>query len=90
MKKLLLVGLLAAVALAAVWYLQPQLIRPLLEHTPLKDHVSTSTPVYQWRDAEGSWQVTDEPPPDGIPYEVKRYSLDANILPPFPGTGEDD
>jgi hypothetical protein len=22
-------------------------------------------------------------PPDGIPYEVKRYALDANVVPPY-------
>jgi hypothetical protein len=90
MRRLLIISLSAAVAVTAVWYFYPQFLRPLLEHTPLKGPVSTSTPVYQWRDAEGNWQVTDEAPPEGIPYEVKRYSLDANILPPFPGAGEED
>ena len=88
MVALLIVLVVAAAALA--WHFYPELVRPLVEQTPLKGPLSTSTPVYQWRDAQGNWQVTDEPPPEGTPYEVKRYSLDANILPPFPAAGEGD
>lgn len=42
---------------------------------------SSSAPLYQWRDAQGQWQVTSTPPPEGLPYEVKQYRLDANVLP---------
>jgi hypothetical protein len=82
MKKLLvLVALILAIA-AVLWRLYPELIWPLVEQTPLKAPLSTSKPIYQWRDAQGVLQVTDEPPPAGTPYEVKQYSLDANILRP--------
>jgi len=83
------IALLAAVV-AVLWRFYPEVVRPLVEHTPLKKHLSTSRPVYQWRDAQGSWQVTDEPPPEGIPYEVKQYTLDANILPSSKGAGESE
>jgi hypothetical protein len=88
-KALVLIALLAAVA-AVLWRFFPEAVWPLVEHTPLKKHLSTSRPVYQWRDAEGAWQVTDEPPADGIPYEVRQYHLDANILPSGKGAGEGD
>ena len=83
MKKLILSLLvLLAVGAAMVHYI-PEKVGPLIEGTPLKEYVATSTPVYQWRDEEGQWQVTDEPPADGVPYEVKQYALDANLVPSY-------
>lgn len=90
MKTAAIVIVLTLAAAAGVWRFYPELVRPLVEQTPLKGALSTSTPVYQWRDAQGNWQVTDQPPPEGTPYQVKQYSLDANILPPFPAAGEVD
>lgn len=84
MKSTLIALVLIATALAALWRFYPQTLAPLLSVTPLRQHVHTSTPLYQWQDADGNWQVTDRPPPDGIPYEVRQYALDANLLPPTP------
>ena len=39
------------------------------------------TTIYKWRDAQGNWQITDRPPPEGAPYEILKYRSDANILP---------
>ena len=83
MKRFLVALLLLCAAAAVVWRFFPELAWPLVEHTPLKKPLSASTPVYQWQDERGNWQVTGEPPPDGVPYEEKQYSLDANIMPPF-------
>jgi len=82
MKMLFLAFIVLLVAGAAVFYFYPERVGPLLEGTPLEELVATSKPVYQWRDEQGQWQVTDEPPRRGIPYEVKQYVLDANVLPP--------
>jgi hypothetical protein len=83
MKKAVILILFLGCAAAVVWRFYPELLWPLVEHTPLKERLSASTPVYQWRDADGNWQVTDEPPAEGVPYEVRQYKLDANVLPPF-------
>jgi len=40
-----------------------------------------STTVYKWRDASGTWQVSDRPPPQGVDYQVERYARDANVVP---------
>lgn len=69
-------------AAAGVVYLKPQLLRG----TPLESYVNSSKPVYQWRNDQGEWQITDRPPPDGVRYETKRYSLDTNVLPPVGST----
>jgi hypothetical protein len=81
-KKILVLIVLLALASVVLWRFFPELVWPLVEHTPLKRPLSSSTPVYQWRDAQGNWQVTDEPPPEGVPYEIKQYQLDANIISP--------
>lgn len=84
MKSTLIALVLVAAALAALWRFYPETLAPLLSGTPLREHVNTSTPLYQWQDTDGNWQVTDRPPREGIPYQVRQYALDANLLPPTP------
>jgi nitrate reductase cytochrome c-type subunit len=87
--KIFIFALIALVAAgAAVFHHYPGKVESILGRTPLKELVETSKPVYQWRDENGQWHVTDKPPAQGIPYEVKQYALDANVLPAF--KGEDD
>jgi len=83
-KSILIALALVIAALAALWRLYPETLAQLLSGTPLHQQVNTSTPLFQWRDAEGNWQVTDRPPPNGTPYQVRQYPLDANLLPPRP------
>jgi hypothetical protein len=59
----------------------PDVAESWLGQTPLKPLLGETKPLYLWRDRQGHWQATDKPPPQGIPYEVKRYPLDANIIP---------
>ena len=40
-----------------------------------------TTRLYRWQDGAGTWQVTDQPPADGTPYEVQEYARDTNVLP---------
>jgi hypothetical protein len=83
MKKLVLTLIvLVAAGVVFVRYF-PERAASFVAGTPLKDYAATSKPVYQWRDEKGRWQATDEPPADGVPYEVKRYALDANLVPAF-------
>jgi hypothetical protein len=84
--KIFLVALILLVAAgAAVIHYYPEKVEPLLGETPLNGFVGISKPVYQWRDEQGQWHVTDTRPAQGIPYEVKQYALDANVLPAFKG-----
>ena len=59
----------------------PDVADSWLGETPLKTLVGESKPLFLWRDRQGQWQATDKPPPEGIPYEVKQYPIDANIIP---------
>lgn len=40
-------------------------------------------PLYKWKDAKGSWNVTDRPPPDRA-YETVRVNPDTNVVPAEP------
>jgi len=44
--------------------------------------------VYKWQDAQGYWQVTDQPPAQGIAYELKEYVPDVIPLPLPPGPAQ--
>ncbi len=37
--------------------------------------------LYRWQDADGSIQFSNEPPAEGIAYEVVEVNPDANLLP---------
>ncbi len=76
---LLIVFLLAAGA-AYLWYFDRQRADRWLEKAPALIKPSVTT-AYKWRDASGSWQITDQPPPAGIAYETVRVRSDVNILP---------
>lgn len=83
MKKIVLALIFLLVAGAAIVHYFPAEVEPFIEGTPLGKLATTSTPLYQWRDENGTLQVTGEPPPNGIPYEIKQYALDANLVPSY-------
>ncbi|MDH3526156.1 MAG: DUF4124 domain-containing protein [Gammaproteobacteria bacterium] len=43
-----------------------------------------TTRLYKWRNAEGTLQITDQPPSVDIEYETLDYHQDTNILPQPP------
>lgn len=81
---LLVVVVLAAGAGGAyLYYFERDTAEAWLERTPLRGRmtpVPTRTRVYEWRDAQGNWQVSDRPPPDAE-YQVKEYRSDQNVVP---------
>jgi len=83
MKTLIFSLLVLVVVGFAVSHYYPEQVEPLLGGTPLEGLASTSNPLYQWRDKHGQWQITDKLPPRGIPYEIRQYALDANVVPAF-------
>ena len=89
MKKYLLI--LAAILTAVVWYIydDPQLSHKVKKEVkqliPPQDKTTT---VYKWRDAQGNWQITDQPPPAGMPYESLEYQSNTNVMPAEAITGK--
>ena len=80
MKKLLSVLVLCAVGAGVYFYLHPKQTQDLLEGTPLESD-GGSIRVYKWQNAQGDWQVTDGPPPQGVAYELKEFRPEIVQLP---------
>ena len=81
MKKFILILLLLAIAGAAFFYLNPELrreVESLLQSSGLKP---ASTMFYKWQDADGQWQYSQDPPPEGTPFERVEARSDVNIMP---------
>ena len=81
MKILVLVILLLAAG--GYIYLHPEVMRPLLQGTVLEPPPAETT-LYKWRDTNGQWQVSDDPPGGGVKYEILHYRSDVNVLPARP------
>jgi hypothetical protein len=75
----IIAGLLGAGA--ALVHFFPDAAHAWLGGTPLDTLVGKTRPLYLWRNEKGQWQATDQPPAAGIPFEVKQYPIDANIVP---------
>ena len=81
MKRALL--LLAALAAAGwVWWrfapeTLPAFARQVVPASPV-----ANPPLYKWRDAEGRWHVTGQPPPDR-PYETVVVDPSTNVIPAY-------
>ena len=81
MKDYLLFLLMFFIVAALVLWWSPELRKEandLLRDTGLK---STSVTLYKWQDEQGVWQYTQDPPPDGVPYEKVEARSDVNVLP---------
>ncbi len=65
---------------AYLYYFQRDVVAPYLKGTPIEPR-PTVTQLYKWQDADGVWQVSDRPPPQGTPFETLELRSDVNILP---------
>ena len=77
--------LILALAAAALLYFSPETARQLRQLLPHTEFTKTTDRLYQWKNDQGEWQITDTPPPDGIGYERLDYRNDLNVLPVPPG-----
>jgi hypothetical protein len=72
--------LVAVIVLGGYFYLNPgnapSWLSGLFGQTPPQ-----VTTVYKWRDAKGNWQITDQPPTDGIPFDTLDYHRNENVVP---------
>lgn len=82
---LTVLGVLAVVAGAAAyaWLYHPEAVRGLVGDTPLAPP-PTTTRVYKWQGPAGDWNITQQPPPEGVPYEVLEVRGDTNVMPLVP------
>lgn len=80
MKKFLVALFIALLAAAAAFYVKPELLQTLLKDTAF-DQSATTAILYKWRDRDGNWHITDDPPPAGTEFETLNYHPDINVLP---------
>jgi len=68
-----------AVGVVGYWYANPGKA-PGWVRGRLPGIADVTAPLYRWRDGQGQWQITDQPP-QGRPYETVTYQRDANVIP---------
>jgi hypothetical protein len=84
----LLAVVVGGIGAAAFYYhVYPERLPDWAARTGLGQQMQT-TRVYQWRNANGEWQVSDRPPPDGVEFTVQSYRSDDNVLPLPPGLSD--
>lgn len=79
MKRWLLILAALGLAVSGYMYLNPELHDGWIRETSVGGE-PVLKPLYQWQDERGQWQVSDQPPADGIPYRVWQYRRDTNVL----------
>ncbi len=77
MKKIIFILLFLIIGLGVAVWLNPELLSWLRQTTGTE----SVTKVYKWQDEDGSWHVTDNPPPPGVKYQEQEYLRDTNVLP---------
>lgn len=80
-KALLLLALIAA-ALWAWWTYAPDSVPVVVRQqlSPIVAAPATNPVLYKWKDDQGHWNVSDQPP-EGRPYETVTIDPDTNVLP---------
>jgi hypothetical protein len=88
-KALLIAGAVIG-GIAVGIYTDPDLSRKV-EHEAreLLPPSGKTTKLYRWQDAKGVVQVSDQPPPPGIEYQIVEYDPNANLMPKEHFTGQE-
>ena len=70
-------------------YQDPSLRAYFQKHTDdVMPSAITQMKAYRWQDQHGQWQLSDQPPAEGIPYEIVEYHKNTNIIPTERLTGK--
>lgn len=91
-KKVILIGLAICTGVGIGLYQKPQ-FREFIERKtapllPKSMQGQQLAKAYKWRDAKGHWQLTDDPPPAGIKYDIIVVNPNRNTLPSSAFTGK--
>jgi hypothetical protein len=81
-------ALLAIALIGGIYLYQNPELREQVEDLSSRAGLSKKTAiVYKWQNNQGEWQLTDQPPPEGVEYETLNYREDVNVLPLPPQLG---
>lgn len=88
--RLLIILLIVAIAGAVFYYSNTSdesspLLRGLAEVRSLTREAAPEPPaettVYKWKDKNGEWHFSNQPPPEGVAAEITIYRSDVNVMP---------
>ncbi len=80
--------LLAVALIGGIYSYQTPVVRSWVEDLSSEAGLSKKpTRVYKWQNNKGIWQITDDPPREGVAYEILDYREDVNVLPLPPQLG---
>jgi len=81
MKAFMALIFLLIIAAAAGYFFNPEFKKyvddKLIYETGVKNHVTYG---YKWKSKDGAWQLTQQPPEDGSPYEKIKVRDDWNVM----------
>jgi hypothetical protein len=77
-KKIIIFLVIIATSVVALAYYNPSFKHWLLQSS---GKLQDKSIVYKWQDANGQWQVSNQPPPAGTPFTKQEYLHDSNVLP---------
>lgn len=66
----------------AVWTWLPEVL-PLELRRQNPNSPDYAPWIYKWKDAQGRVQLTDTPPPEGVPFERIRLDPEQNVIPGY-------
>jgi len=65
----------------------PDFSPPALPKLPTTDSITDSigagqgqVAIYEWRDSDGSVQFSNQPPPEGVEYQLRQFDPNANVI----------
>ena len=64
----------------------PELATPIVPGTGEARAPNEPVRLYRWQGSDGTTQFSNEPPPEGVKYEVVEVNPDANLIPAAPQT----
>lgn len=82
LKSALWVLVVFGAAAFAVWTWLPELL-PLELRRQNPNSPDYAPWIYKWKDAQGRVQLTDTPPPEGMPFERIRLDPEQNVVPGY-------
>ena len=88
MKKILVIVLGLLIGGGVYIYLDPELMQQTEQQMDRLTGQEQTQTLYRWQDADGQWQVSDQPPPAGISYETRYYDPQTNVIPSKSITGQ--
>jgi len=89
MKKALLILLGILIGAGLYVYTDPSLQRQARQQLDKLTGEERAHRLYRWQDADGQWQVSDQPPPAGTAYETLQYNPETNVIPSENLTGRE-